>query len=123
MTDHVPEQGANIVHMTDYKSGAEPLPVTFNRRELDTILRLYGRMVASGEWRDYALDHLREKAVFSAFRRTSEVPLYRIEKCPKNARRQGAFSVVAANGMILKRGHELETVLRVLDKKPKLVGI
>ncbi|MCK7612281.1 DUF2794 domain-containing protein [Roseibium sediminicola] len=94
--------------------------VAFNRRELDTILRLYGRMVADGEWRDYAIDLLRDRAVFSVFRRSSEMPLYRIEKDPKLGRRQGAYSVVAAGGMILKRGHDLAQVLRVLEKKKHL---
>lgn len=94
--------------------------VAFNRRELDTILRLYGRMVADGEWRDYAIDLLKDRAVFSVFRRTSEMPLFRIEKDPKLARRQGAYCVVAAGGMILKRGHDLAQVLRVLEKKKHL---
>lgn len=94
--------------------------VSFNRRELDIILRLYGRMVADGEWRDYAIDILNDRAVFSIFRRASEMPLYRIEKDPKLARRQGAYSVVATGGMILKRGHELAQVLRVLEKKKHL---
>jgi len=98
-----------------------PKPVvSFNRRELDTILRLYGRMVADGEWRDYAIDLLKDKAVFSVFRRSSEMPLYRIEKDPKLARRQGAYSVVATGGMILKRGHDLSQVLKVLEKKKHL---
>lgn len=97
------------------------LPVTFERRELDLILRLYGRMVAAGEWRDYAIDHLSDRAVFSVFRRTSEVPLYQIVKNPKLSRRQGAFGVVAAGGRILKRGHELARVLNVFDKALKLV--
>lgn len=102
---------------------AKPLPetVTFDRQELRDILNLYGRKVAEGEWRDYAIDFSREKAVFSVFRRASEFPLYRIEKDPKLARRQGAFSVVAATGLILKRGGELKRVLEVLDKKIKLV--
>jgi hypothetical protein len=78
-------------------------------------------MVAAGEWRDYALDFGRDTAVFSVFRRSSEVPLYRIEKNPKLARKQGAFSVVTATGLILKRGHELGRVLDVLDKKVRLV--
>lgn len=121
MTDNVHDQAETVVHLMNYRPAAEEPPVTFHRRELDTILRLYGRMVAAGEWRDYAIDHLKEKAVFSAFRRTSEVPLYRIEKTPRNARRQGAFSIVTGSGMILKRGHDLETVLRALEKKPKLV--
>ena len=90
--------------------------VTFNRRELNRILDLYGRMVAAGEWRDYAIDFLRDRAVFSVFRRTSEVPLYRIEKNPKLAQKQGAYSVISATGLILRRGPELDRVLRVLDK-------
>ncbi len=78
-------------------------------------------MVGEGEWRDYAIDHLKDKAVFSVFRRASEVPLFRIEKDPKLARRQGAFSVIAASGLIVKRGHDLAQVLRVFEKSPKLV--
>jgi hypothetical protein len=90
--------------------------VAFDRHELSEILKVYGRMVAAGEWRDYAIDHLADRAVFSIFRRSSEVPLYRVEKNPKLARRQGAYSVIAQTGMILKRGGELARVLRVLDK-------
>lgn len=97
--------------------------VTFNRRELNRILDLYGRMVAAGEWRDYAIDFLKDRAVFSVFRRTSEVPLYRIEKNPKLDQKQGAYSVIAATGLILRRGHELDRVLRVIDKSAlALVG-
>ncbi|HKR86963.1 MAG TPA: DUF2794 domain-containing protein [Phenylobacterium sp.] len=88
----------------------------FERRELERLLRLYGRMVAAGEWRDYAIDGLREVAVFSVFRRASEQPLYRIEKRPALARRQGAWAVIGEGGMILRRGHELDQVLRVFDK-------
>jgi hypothetical protein len=95
--------------------------VRFERRELDQILRLYGRMVAANEWRDYAIDHLSDRAVFSVFRRASEVPLFQIIKDPKLARRQGAFAVVAAGGRIMKRGHELARVLGVFDSKLKLV--
>lgn len=91
--------------------------VTFDRPELNRILTLYGRMVAAGEWRDYALDFLDDMAVFSAFRRTSEMPLFRIEKRPKLRAKQGQYSVVAAGGVILKRGHELAQVLKVFDKK------
>ena len=97
--------------------------VTFDRRELNRILGLYGRMVAAGEWRDYAIDFLKDRAVFSVFRRSSEVPIYRIEKNPKLARRQGAYSVVSATGLIMRRGHELDRVLRVLDKGPRLVAV
>lgn len=91
-------------------------PVFFERRELERLLRLYGRMVAAGEWRDYAIDGLRDYAVFSVFRRTSEQPIYRIEKRPALARRQGAWSIVGQGGLILKRGHDLEAVLRFFDK-------
>lgn len=91
--------------------------VSWHRRELDVILNLYGRKVAAGDWRDYAIDGLKDKAVFSIFRRSSEIPLFRIEKHPKLARKQGAYQVIAATGAILKRGHDLAQVIRVLDKK------
>ena len=97
--------------------------VTFERRELDRILSLYGRKVAAGEWRDYAIDFLRDRAVFSVFRRASEVPIYRIEKNPRLARRQGAYSVVSATGLIVRRGHELDRVLRAIDKSLSLVAV
>jgi hypothetical protein len=97
---------------------ALPTPgvVFFDRRELELLLRLYGRMVAAGEWRDYAIDGLREAAVFCVFRRTADAPLYRIEKRPALARRQGAWAVIGEGGHILKRGHELAQVLKVFDK-------
>jgi hypothetical protein len=97
--------------------------IYFDRGELAEIFRVYGRRVTAGEWRDYALDFGREKAVFSVFRRTSEVPLYRIEKCPKLARRQGTYSVVAATGLILKRGQDLKRVLAVLDRHVRLAAV
>ena len=96
--------------------------VTFSRRELNRILGLYGRMVAAGEWRDYAIDFLKDRAVFSVFRRASEVPLYRIEKDPQLARKQGAYSVISATGHIMRRGPELDRVLRVLDKSLSVVN-
>ena len=98
-----------------------PNMVTFDRHELNVILRAYGRKVAEGEWRDYAIDHLDDRAVFSIFQRSSEVPMFRIEKVPKLARKQGAFAVVAASGLIVKRGQDLGQVLKVFDKTPKLV--
>jgi hypothetical protein len=91
--------------------------IRFDRPELKRILNVYGRMVVAGEWRDYAIDFRDEVAVFSVFRRTSEMPLYTIEKRPKFKDRQGQYSVVAAGGHILKRGHDLATVLRVLERK------
>src|SRR5436309_10479874 len=95
--------------------------VTFDRRELNRILGLYGRKVAAGEWRDYAIDFLRDRAVFSVFRRASEVPLYRIEKNPRLARRQGAYTIVSATGLIVRRGHALDRVLRAIDKSLSVV--
>lgn len=94
-----------------------PVQVAFDRRELSDILSIYGRMVAAGEWRDYGISCLSEMAVFSVFRRTSENPLYRIEKRPKLRNRQGQYSVVSIEGQILKRGHDLKSVLRVLERK------
>lgn len=91
--------------------------VVFDRPELNRILTLYGRMVSLGEWRDYALDFLDDMAVFSIFRRSSEMPLFRIEKRPKLRSRQGQYSVVGAGGVILRRGHELAQVLKIFDKK------
>ena len=88
----------------------------FERRELDRLLRLYGQMVAAGHWRDYAIDGLADAAVFSVYKRASEAPLYRIEKRPELARRQGAWAVIGQGGVILRRGHELEQVLRVFDR-------
>ena len=102
---------------------APPPCVTFDRRELDRILGLYGRMVAAGEWRDYAIDFLRDRAVFSVFRHAAEVPIYRIEKNPKLARRQGAYSVITATGLIMRRSHELDRVLRALDKPEKAIKL
>jgi hypothetical protein len=90
--------------------------VFFERREFVRLLQLYGRMVAAGEWRDYAIDGLSDRAVFSVYRRSSEAPIYSIEKRPALARRQGAWAVLGQGGMVLKRGHELEAVLRLFDK-------
>lgn len=89
----------------------------FDRSELKRILNTYGRMVMAGEWRDYAIDCRDDVAVFSIFRRASEMPLYTVEKRPRLKDRQGQYSVVAAGGQVLKRGHDLSTVLRVLDRK------
>ena len=94
-----------------------PEQVSFDRKELGIILGLYGKMVAAGEWRDYGISGLREVAVFAVFRRTAEHPLYRIEKRPKLAQKQGQYSVVGMDGQILKRGNDLKTVLRVLERK------
>ena len=103
-----PKSASNLRH---------PDSVCFTRHELGIILNVYGQFVAAGEWRDYAIDTLSDAAIFSVFRRASEAPLYRIEKRPKLARKQGAWQVQAANGMTLRRGHDLAIVLRVFDKQ------
>ena len=107
------------VHLTPAApySDAPPEQVHFDRHELRAILRLYGMMVAAGEWRDYGISALREMAVFSVFRRTAEFPLYRIEKRPKLRLRQGLYAVVGMDGHILRRGSDLAVVLRVLEQK------
>ena len=102
----------------EFPENAVAVPVTrFDRHELNRILTVYGRMVAAGEWRDYALDFLENVAVFSIFRRASEMPLFRVEKRPKLRNRQGQYCVIAAGGLVMKRGHELAQVLKVFDKK------
>jgi hypothetical protein len=95
--------------------------VSFNRPELQALLNLYGRMVAEGEWRDYAIDFGRDRAVFAVYRRASESPLFRIVKDPRLARRQGAYWVETTAGQVLKRGHDLARVLRVLETPLRLV--
>ena len=124
MTDILPSAfspagGSSILPQTS----AGLLPFTsFSRHELNAIFSLYGTKVAAGEWRDYSIDFLKDKAVFSIFRRSTERPLYRIEKNPKLTKRQGAYSVVAMTGLILKRGHDLAKVLCVLDRKLSVVN-
>jgi len=114
--------GSQPGNVQSRQGGQAPVATTsFDRRELDAILSVYGRKVAAGEWRDYAIDMSRDKAVFSVFRRSSECPLYRIEKNPKLARKQGAYSVIAAGGLVLKRGHDLRRVLGVIDSHLRLV--
>jgi hypothetical protein len=107
------------------RGGAPPATaarVTFDRRELGRILGLYGRKVAEGEWRDYAIDFFKDRAVFSIFCRSSEVPIYRIEKNRPLALRQGVYSVISATGLIVRRGHELDRVLRAIDRSLRLVA-
>ncbi|MGK9053228.1 DUF2794 domain-containing protein [Neorhizobium sp. CSC1952] len=116
-----PRDTAVVVNLSEYRQSRDPVPVTFHRRELDAILRIYGRMVGEGEWKDYAIDHLKDRAVFSVFKRSGEMPLFRIEKNPKLANKQGAYSVLNTHGTILKRGHELPQVLKVFDKVLKLI--
>ena len=114
---------SNIIPLSSPSKPKQTERVSFNRRDIDTLIQFYSARVSSGEWRDYAIDMLKDRAVFSVFKRASEVPIYTIEKMPKLARRQGEWSVINANGLVLKRGHELKQVLKVLDKKPKLVSL
>ncbi|KRS19626.1 DUF2794 domain-containing protein [Roseovarius indicus] len=102
---------------TPFPAQGIPAQVAFQRSELGIILSLYGRMVAAGEWRDYGISCLRDVAVFSVFRRTAENPLYRIEKRPRLRGRQGQYAVIGMDGQVLKRGSDLKTVLRVLERK------
>ena len=96
---------------------------TFDRHELSRILDLYGRMVAAGHWRDYALRIDPDVAIFAAFRRHSERPEIRIEKRPSLRLKQGAFALVGEHGLVLKRGHELHSLLAPLERRlMRLVG-
>jgi len=120
-----------VVSLDDYSSGARRgngsapgtskssggMDVCFDRRELGRILNIYGNMVANGDWRDYAIAHGPEQATFAVFQRASESPLFRITKTPKLARKQGAFQVLSREGRVLKRGHDLDAVLRVFDSR------
>ena len=116
------DSSAMLVRLSDVRQGRQPTIVGFARRELEQILHLYGMMVAANEWRDYAIDHLSDRAVFSVYRRASETPLFQIVKTPALARRQGAWAIIGANGAVLNRGHELPRVLTVFDKKLRLVS-
>lgn len=126
MSDHgehretVDRRGRIVIDLREYRDARDPMPVTFHRLELNQILRVYGRMVGEGEWRDYAIDHFKEKAVFSVFKRSGDLPLYQIEKNPKFAAKQGAFSVINTQGRMLKRGHDLAQVMKFFDKVQKL---
>ena len=116
------DESAILIPLHEARRERTDIPVSFERRELEQILRLYGRMVAANEWRDYAIDHLRDRAVFSVYRRAHDVPLFQIVKDPRLGRKQGMFAIVAATGAVMKRGHELARVLGFFDKKLKLVG-
>ena len=103
--------------MTPHEAPPQAGPVFFDRRELDLILRVYGRMVAQGEWRDYAVVGHKEFAEFAVFRRSGDAPAYRVEKRPALQTRQGQWAVIGEGGQILRRGRELPAVLRVFDAR------
>jgi hypothetical protein len=112
---------ANESGLPRFGGPRQPLTVRFNRHELQTILNVYGRQVAQGLWRDYAIDFLKDRALFSIYRNHSERPLYVIEKNPKNRDRQGQYMLISQHGRVLKRGHALDNVLRVLEPGLSLV--
>ena len=116
------DESAILIPLYEARREQLDVPISFDRRELSQIFRLYGRMVAANEWRDYAIDHLRDRAVFSVYRRAHDAPLFQIVKDPRLARKQGMFSIVAATGLVMKRGHELTRVLGYFDRKPQIVG-
>ena len=109
-------QDAALVELDEERKRRDPDPIYFNRQELNALLHIYSMMVGAGEWRDYGISHLRDRAVFSVFRHASEMPIFRIEKVPANARKQGAYAVVSADGRIQKRGSELPQVLKYFDR-------
>jgi Protein of unknown function (DUF2794) len=112
--------GGDVISLNAALAARHTPVVTFRRSELDALLRIYSLMVGAGEWRDYSIGHQPERASFCVYKRASEMPLFRIEKVPANARRQGAFAVHGADGRILKRGHEIATVLSVFERLLKL---
>jgi hypothetical protein len=120
---NLPRLDVVVTNEKSVQAAASKLPaiVRFTYQELQTILNLYGRQVAEGEWRDYALDFLKDRALFSIYRHHSERPLYVIEKNPKLRERQGQYLVLGQHGSVLKRGHDLGAVLRVLEPKLSLV--
>lgn len=108
----------NVIPLREHTNATQkPSQTAFNRKELSAILNVYGQMVSKGDWKDYAMDFLADKAVFSIYRKASEHALYRIEKVPALRNKQGQFSVIAPGGLVLKRGHDLPTVLKVFDKQ------
>lgn len=111
----MPLDSSNIA--TFLKAGPQPSQVGFQRKELEQILNLYGRMVAAGIWRDYAMDMRKDVAIFAAFRRASERPQVRIEKRPADHARQGMWSLHGEHGQTLKRGHELSAVLAQVERQ------
>lgn len=112
------DRRGNLMLMSDAADlQSQPGPVFFDRKELDLILRVYGRMVAAAEWRDYAMAGHRDVAEFAVFRRSGDAPLYRIEKRPALRLKQGQWAVIGEGGHVLRRGRELAQVLRVFDSR------
>jgi hypothetical protein len=116
MTTH----NADIISLDAVRGQREAKVVTFTRPELDALLRIYSFMVGAGEWRDYGIGHLSDRAVFQVFKRSGEAPMFRVEKVPALAQKQGAFAVIASDGQIVKRGRDIKTVIAVFERMLKL---
>ncbi|MGO9390344.1 DUF2794 domain-containing protein [Rhodoblastus sp.] len=122
MSDDRTEPNFKLLRLPGAMASAPPGPlVGFDRRELQAIFNIYGRMVADGIWRDYAMDFLPNRAIFSIFRHHGEAAYYRIVKEPKGVRKPGAYSIVMQTGLILKRSAELPRLLAAFEKRPRLV--
>ncbi len=106
--------GPNVIAFPGHKP---PEQVGFDRSELTRILDLYGRMVAAGEWRDYAMDFNKDCAIFAAFRRTAEIPQMRLEKRPSLRNKQGIWALFGEQGQVLKRGQDLSNVLAPIERR------
>ena len=109
--------GPGSANIVAFPGNRPPEQIGFDRLELTRILDLYGRMVAAGEWRDYAMDFTKDCAIFAAFRRTAEVPQMRLEKRPALRTRQGIWALFGEQGQVLKRGHELASVLAPVERR------
>ena len=103
--------------VTPFPQGGQPSQVGFDRAELNRILDLYGRMVAAGHWKDYAMQLGRDAAIFAAFHRAAERPEFRIEKRPALRARQGMWALIGEQGMVLKRGHDLGPILAPVERR------
>ncbi|MDD9908363.1 MAG: DUF2794 domain-containing protein [Ahrensia sp.] len=114
--------GTTNIVISSTGNPAKPSQVSFDRHELSAILRIYGFKVAAGEWRDYTIDQLKDQAIFSVYRKAHETPLFRIEKHPRLARKQGAYCIIGNTGTVVKRGHDLATLLRFFEKQLKIVS-
>lgn len=108
-----------VVHQLNaYKSPSNSKSVVvFEKKELNIILSVYGRMVSCGQWKDYSISMLEDVSIFSCYKHASEYPIYKIEKRPKLRSKQGMYSVISIEGRILKRGHDLFSVLSIFESK------
>lgn len=111
------DQSSIIQFQATHHKRAAPQSTFFERKEFESILNIYGKMVASGHWKDYAISASKEAATFAVFQKASERPIFRITKTPSLKQKQGAFAILSSQGQILKRGQELAQVLKYFEKK------